>query len=193
MFSTGEPIWELARTKGIFIDVGAFSGAYSVANLGAKLVIAFEPDPRTFERLKSSLSRFPNVRLYQKAILDYKGKITLHVRPRAGWTSSVVHNTEDSEDITVECDVLDSCIGDFLEFGSRAEIFLKVDTEGANHMVLRGAKTLLTNYKPRLAIEYHDNSSLVLDEISKYAYSVVRQVTDVHDRAWKEHGWIVAE
>ena len=110
-------MWEPAETALIrsqlkpgdtFIDVGANFGYYTV--LASKLVgptgrvIAFEPDPRSFQLLERNVARngCTNVVLEQKALADKPGTLTLHVSDSNRGAHSVIAAGTDNVSHTVD-------------------------------------------------------------------------------------------
>jgi FkbM family methyltransferase len=72
----------LERTLGpgdLCVDLGANYGTFTkrLAATGAT-VHAYEPDPDTFEILKTNVSDLPNVILHQEAVAQKEGTLTLH-------------------------------------------------------------------------------------------------------------------
>ena len=139
------------RNSGCFIDAGANVGlwTFSLARRGFE-VHSFEPSPRALSFLKKKARKFGNIHLYECALGDKNcvAKLNLH---REWGHDSIVRKQEDYTGNRVEIAVktLDS-------FGIRHVGLIKIDTEGYEIPILRGAtKTILSN-KPRLVIEVHE-------------------------------------
>ncbi|MEM2046227.1 MAG: FkbM family methyltransferase, partial [Candidatus Bathyarchaeia archaeon] len=71
------------------------------------------------------------------------------------------------------------------------EVVVKMDTEGAEHLVLEGGRRFITRHRPTLILEYHNNLREIYNLLQKYGYKIIVLKQDV--RAGFEHGWIVAE
>jgi FkbM family methyltransferase len=160
--------WEPAETGLIrsqlkpgdtFIDVGANFGYYTV--LASKLVgptgrvIAFEPDPRSFELLRRNVARngCTNVVLEQKALADKPGTLTLHVSDSNRGAHSVVR--EGTPDVSHTVDVPAVPLDDYLADKDGRVDLVKIDTEGAEGFILVGMQdTLRTNPAAKLVLEF---------------------------------------
>ena len=135
---------------GVLLDVGANSGAYSrlLHRLapGAK-IIAFEPHPTTFAVLQRNLINFPEITLINQAIGDSVGQLILYdFEFSDGSTqaslseSAVALFSSDIVKHPVDCTTIDK----FMVSSNIDRIaFLKIDTEGHDLSVLRGASSAL--------------------------------------------------
>ena len=141
----------------IVIDVGAYVGMFSIKAAGlvddSGLVLAIEPAPDNLELLSRNLNTFKisNIRVIDKAALDKKEKVKLYLsRSSACHTVAYSHKNY----IEVEGDTLDNITS---ELGIYQVNFIKIDVEGRELEVLKGAKRLLESSNIRLAIaSYHD-------------------------------------
>lgn len=127
-----------------FADVGANIGSYTVlasAVVGAKS-ISFEPVPSTFRHLKHNVA-FNNietlVELKNAGVGEALGK--LRFTSGLDTMNHVVSNPSDPKSDTVEVDIvtLDDAMGD------RTPTLMKIDTEGFELSVLKGAGKTLKN------------------------------------------------
>ena len=159
-------VWEadvmklLARTLrpgDTFVDVGAHVGFHSV--LAGQLVgpagkvFAVEPAPWALELLRANVWRHGlDVRVLPFAASDAAGTVRLALEEthRSG-----AHLTEAQDAVEVQAAPLDELLPDL------AVDVLKVDVEGAEPLVLRGARGLLAR-SPRLlaVIEFRDERHL---------------------------------
>lgn len=137
------------------IDIGANVGWYTT--LFAELVgpsgtvIAFEPNDTAFQLLARSVRSYKNMRAFRLAVADRSGEAELHIPTKAeGWFASL-GDIEASRGTTVSrpCTLttLDSFIADN---SARRVTAIKVDTEGFEREVLRGARGLLSSSEPPL-------------------------------------------
>ena len=144
----------MKRLKGI-IHVGANTGGERREYAGYGLnVLWIEPIPWIFEGLKEAISPYPNQRALQYLVLDKDGEArTLHVANNEGASSSVlslalhqevwpsVHFTHDLE---IQSHTLDT-IMDIEHINLADYDGLVLDTQGAELMVLNGARRVLRN------------------------------------------------
>jgi len=139
---------------GVLVDVGANHGAY--ARLLRKLaptaqIIAFEPHPSTFARLRDLMTDIPSVRLIDQAVGDTIGQLTLYdFRSSDGSTQASLSEaavglySDDIVEYAVDCTTID----DFMAATGIDRIdFLKIDTEGHDLAVLKGARNALRERK----------------------------------------------
>ena len=131
------------------VDVGANIGAFSLYQAitkHAERVIAFEPSPQVFPRLLKNveLNGLGNVTAINAAVGDMAGLLSFS----EGRMSMNGHVSE-SGPLKVPCVTLDGELRDI----PRIDI-LKIDTEGYEAQVLRGASDVLTRTQ-RIAVELH--------------------------------------
>jgi FkbM family methyltransferase len=137
---------EALRESGVFVDVGANVGGYSVraAKMGIE-VIAVEPDPDNFcaLNLNLKLNNLSNVHLLRVAAGNKEEIRQLYYGSDRGPHTYRLEQDEDT--LEAKCDVevksLDLAIPPFL--GDNWINMLKIDTEGFEVKVLEGASNLL--------------------------------------------------
>lgn len=143
----------------IFFDIGAHVGQYTMfASEIAAEVHAFEPTPETFQFLQRNVSqnRLSNVFVNNFAVADYDGRATFHKGDPSnpGQNSLAVAGPADSM-IEVAVRTLDSYIQE-KKIDLQRPIVMKVDVEGAEDKVFRGAVSLLKCY-PKILFEALSN------------------------------------
>ena len=134
------------------VDIGA--------NLGTVLLemrrcapegrfVAFEPLPELAERLRAL---FPAADVRNVALSDRKGEATFYRVPSAASQSSLSPEAVEGEALepfTVALDTVDAALpADF------APALIKIDVEGAEEQVLRGAAETLARHKPVVVLEH---------------------------------------
>lgn len=172
-----ELIWRsICRTEeNVFVDVGANVGYFSalarkrMANEGQ--VIAFEPEPKLYKILTRNLS-FESDLLFDYAMTSSSGKAILNI-PVGSEVNDGIATLEDCEEkidsITVTAKTLDSLIKNRISL-------LKVDVEGHELNVLRGAKNLLENKLIKTIIfeDHHIDSSGIAGFLKSFNYDVFK-------------------
>jgi FkbM family methyltransferase len=139
----------------IFVDVGAHVGTWSQHfALKCKQVHSFEPQRSTYERLYEGvrLAKLRNVTCHDVA-LGGQGEVDLHVVSVDGGGSTLRHRQELGAVLGVErvrCAQLD----DF-EFDNLGAI--KIDAEGFEIDILRGAAKTLEKHRPTMLLEAWDH------------------------------------
>lgn len=125
------------RTDDLFVDVGANVGSYTIlasAHSGAHS-ISFEPLPATFEKLKNniSLNRISeNVKAFNIALGSQAGE--LQFTTTLDTMNHIAVDTQD-EVVTVKVSTLD----EILNANSIAPLLMKIDVEGFETEVIKGA------------------------------------------------------
>ena len=150
--------------RDIVVDVGANIGAISVlaASKGKNvLVFAFEPTKKIIPLFLENvgINHFGNkIKLIEKAVADKNGKIEFILESE----SEINHiassqNTKREKSISVDCITLDK----FFKDNSLKKInFLKVDVEGAELLVFKGAKECFEKQQVEMILfELNENAS----------------------------------
>ena len=157
---------------GAVFDVGANIGTYTLRYariVGPKgRVVAFEPVPdnRRILSWNVNLNNLQNVTVRSEALGDFDGKARLNLSHGPSAESFIVEVRKSGE-IEVQVATLDSLKLDRLDL-------VKIDVEGAELSVLRGAKSTLKNLRPRMQIEvhaHHDEICPVCNWLADLGYS----------------------
>lgn len=183
----------LVRPGDVVADLGANLGLYSrflVSGAGAARVLAFEPWIENTRMLRRNLelgSMIDRVEIHPIAVADEDGEFRFQVddiQSASGSLDRVRHGSPSEgrenlglpvREVTVPCRTLDSLV-------SSGQIpqpdVLKIDVEGAETLVLRGARALLVNRRPRILVELHGASEArsVLEILLGHEYRIVAHV-----------------
>ena len=156
------------------IDVGANIGYYALMEARkVDEVVAFEPVPANFETLEmnADLNNYSNIHLLNKAVGDREGTIGFTLSKASNW-----HRVSTSEgDIDVSMITLDSVMLDEIDF-------LRMDVEGYELNVLKGAEGILKDSKPGMFIEVHNQilndygytAKEFYEFLAQYDYSIAK-------------------
>lgn len=145
--------------KKTFIDVGANIGIYPLSLFKkAKYIYAFEPEEENYKRLEQNIkiNRITNIKSVKKAVSDKNGvTATLYInRKDKGWSSLMMRHKDGKE--LVKLTSLDY----FLTKNKTKNIgLIKIDVEGAELNVLRGALKTLQRFHPPVLVEFNDTFS----------------------------------
>jgi FkbM family methyltransferase len=130
----------------VCVDVGANHGGYAtrlVEAIGPRAIVhGFEPASSTFEQLRVAVAGQPQIVLHQAAVGAADGELVLHVVPGHSQLSSTL-GFDDRSDAVAERVPVRALDGWAAEQGIDRIALLKVDVEGAEADVLRGASGLL--------------------------------------------------
>ena len=151
----------LALPETTAIDVGANVGVYSVVLARAVgpegRVLAFEPGPENVRRLEENLARngLANVDVHAVALAEEPGELVLRLGsdPAYHSTGDVFEGRASGGELRVRARTLDEV---WREAGSPEVSVVKIDTEGGELAVLRGARELLRAKRPALLVEARD-------------------------------------
>lgn len=180
-------------------DVGANTGmTLPVLTSLYDRVVAFEPAAESFRVLCTDWGQHRQAILVNKAVADIDGTVTLSARadpiasgqlvaPGMRWAWGPELERREVPSVT-----LDSLMD---EYGTPD--FVKVDTEGGELRVLRGASRLLAKQATCWTVEFH---SLALHDAcdavlaaAGYAVETGRPVRfDEGSREWHDYGWLNA-
>jgi FkbM family methyltransferase len=165
-----EPIFEEKMCKMIeadlnkskmptMLDIGAnigFISLYILNKISKVQIYAFEPGPKQYVLLKKTIdSNNLNSRmeLYNRALSDTSGKKTFFTHPHRDMAKDGLMDTgrgEKTIQIDIEAITLDMW---WNKAGQPLINVVKIDTEGAELMILRGGKAFLTEVKPVIYME----------------------------------------
>ena len=123
------------------IDIGANIGNHSVfLSKYFNNVIAFEPNPFTYEILKINASQYSNISIKNFGLSSSKGKLFLSEDKR-NLGGSRIYSDKDKipKDLIV----------------SKNSILIKLDVEGHEINVLKGSKKFITKHNPVICFEQH--------------------------------------
>jgi FkbM family methyltransferase len=131
------------------VDVGAYVGDHTIAyseKVGTKgRVIAFEPNPDAFECLKYNMRNCENVEIRNEAAGETKeGKVILIKHPENIGMTYVENSKEGLRSVSIDSLHLDECH------------FIKIDVEGFEMNVLKGAEKTIKKFHPVMLIEINN-------------------------------------
>lgn len=168
LFGTYEPeLREIFRSAlpegGVAVDVGANVGWHSL--LMARLagpdgrVFAIEPNPSVRERLNANLAanRVGNVSVLPFALSESEGPARFHGPPDSLGASGSGHLVsvnlpESTEVLEVETRRLDAVLA---AAGVERLDLMKIDVEGFEWPVLRGAEESIARFRPQVVFEFN--------------------------------------
>lgn len=164
------------------IDVGANYGVYtlSMATLvgHSGRIYAFEPDTATAGMLGASLAAngYGQVQVIERAVSDSKRRGIFRIENNSELNRLIEESESEGSDGGVDVTTLDDCRK---EFGWGAVDFIKIDAEGQEPQVVRGATGLLTETSPLVMAEYKHGLEFnyaVIEEFSRLGYKTYRLI-----------------
>lgn len=163
----------------VFIDGGANFGIYTV--VASKIVgdsgtvLSFEPSVESFPVLERNvqLNQFDNVKLFNSALSSEEGTSRLYHIDNAPNSYSL--NSDSRPDTTFEevsTETLDAIL--LCEDIEKVD-FIKLDVEGAEEKVLKGANSLLVQSKPKVLFEMGSRNSSNIEGDPQGAWNYLAQ------------------
>lgn len=167
-------IHDRVRPNSNCIDVGAHLGA--VTQMFTELApqgkhICVEPTPH---KAKWLTKRYPQVRVFEGAVSDHVGTITFYHQPKnSGYSGLGKHETDVStlegiQEMQVACSTLDAIAGEDLKVD-----LIKIDVEGAELLVLRGARKLVARSRPTIIFECTKSGTQALGTSASDLYTLL--------------------
>lgn len=163
----------------VFVDIGANNGFYSlfVASLSPKSVIySFEPVPGTFKRLVRNLeiNNFRNAHIFNLALGSKEGDALISISSIEDGLNSLKEIESVESKIPVHMSTLDNIL-----YPRKIDI-IKIDVEGYEEEVLKGAKkTINENKNIKIIFEHNrvfsgnsDNGINFLTDLGFNIYSI---------------------
>lgn len=154
---------ELIRKNGIVIDAGANMGVFSVfaaATHPNATIYAFEPASATFEILKENTKYYSNIKVFNSGLGEKVKIASLVITNNSG------QNYIGNKGVPVNIETIDGL--------NLPVSFIKMDTEGYEANILKGAMETIKKYKPVIVMSaYHkinDETKLpaLLNSIAAY-------------------------
>lgn len=173
------------------IDIGAHLGIFSV--ILARLVgpqgkvYSFEPTPFTYQVLKKTIriNKLEKiVKAEQYAVSENNGETTFYVHDTSeisNANTSVAHNDTGVKPIRVTTISLDSLLNNN---DLKNLSFIKIDAEGAELEILKGAEEVIAKYKPYITLEVHPNNFADAAETQRNIYGFL---TDLGYRVFRDN------
>jgi len=172
------------------IDVGANVGFFTVLfaksiNENQK-VLSIEPTSRALKRLRKNIAInkiHDKVILFEGVASNVKGNVEIKTIPgKEEYSSlgSMSHNAITDEEYVLE-DVKSLTIDSLVDINEIDPGFIKIDVEGAEHLVFEGAKNVIKKYRPIILSELSDfllkkngaSSTEVINLIRQFNYTII--------------------
>ena len=177
------------------VDVGVNKGYFSL--LFAKLmndygkVLSFEPDPTNCYWIRKSIeaNNYKSIKLFQLALSDNDGTASFYPGKKSGWGSlffSPYGSTPTQKPIIVKTRKLDDLLN---EQRIDSIDIIKIDVEGADLMVLKGAHSTLERCKHVIMdidVKSEEAKKQIFNILSSYGfriYRIGRKLTFINETA----------
>lgn len=164
---------KLLDNSGVFIDIGANTGVYTLKSAkhynNNGIVVALEPFPEIFHDLCVSVSKnnFRNVRLRNFGAAEFTGTQNLWLNNNVPNTFSIKIRVPNSKGLSIFVVSIDDLVT--WEKLERVD-YIKIDAEGSEEEIIKGAKKTIDKYRPIIQAETFDK----VISVSLSNYSVYR-------------------
>lgn len=166
---------EWARKGGLLLDVGCYSGLFSFAAIKLGMsAIGFEPYPPNQAQIEKNMGlngiTFP---LHKAAVTDRVGIARLGYNEKVKLTAGASLDRKSGPGMTVPVVSIDSL--------KVAPAIIKIDVEGHEAGVLRGAKDTIAEHQPLLIVEAldDDHRKAVIDLLPRYRLEATLDVRNL--------------
>ncbi len=164
------------KTFGTAIDAGAHVGHWT-QRMATRFdhVYAYEPMDQNVQAWRKRMNEYPNAVLLNCALGDYVGTARMEGQ---GHSKHYAVPDDNGEYQVVTLDSINHPACDFL----------KIDCEGADLLVLRGAEELITKHSPVLIVEilreFEKRYGIEAGDLHSYLGSLGYKEVEVH---WRDH------
>jgi FkbM family methyltransferase len=152
---TNKLLSQILKPDSNCIDVGCHKGEIMdeiIKNASKGQHFGFEPIPYLFNNLQTKYQN-KKVTIYPFALSNIEGKSQFNlVTTNPAYSGLIKRNydrPEEDTSIDVEVKLLDNLIDPALKID-----FIKIDTEGAELLVLEGARSIMMKWKPTVLFEF---------------------------------------
>lgn len=159
------------------IDIGANIGNHSVyLSKYFKNVIAFEPNPFTFQFLKLNTNLYSNIKINNFGLSSSEDSVFLSEDKRNLGGSQIYNDKNDIPSSLVTREISLKKLDNLNIDAAIDGVLIKLDVEGHEIHVLNGSKNFINKYKPVICFEQHEedfinSSSATINFLSELNYN----------------------
>lgn len=172
------------------VDIGANVGD-TVAIIRSSTdmpVLAIEGDAACFDFLVQNTARFPDV-IAKRAFLDAEPRMARLAIEKEGWNATLVRPARGVVSYDIQFTTLDDIVdGDANRLSYK---LVKVDTEGFDCRILRGARRLIADAHPVLIFEYNPSAVPPVDGSCLSIFQFLREMGYWDLLIWDAYGRFV--
>ncbi len=161
------------------IDIGANVGD-TIAVIKSAIdipVIGIEGDPVSFKFLQANTRQFNQVTVLQQFLGDKKQTLQVELE-KSGWNTTLIPTANKGQELSLK--TLDQVLEEN-QLATQNIKILKVDTEGFDTIIIRGATALIQKQSPVIFFEYNKTNMEAISEdgmstllsLEKYGYHSV--------------------
>jgi FkbM family methyltransferase len=171
------------------VDVGANIGSWAL--LAAKFfpdatIYALEIIPRTAAVLRTGTAGNPRIKSFDVGLAAQTGTLTMHYHPGASTHATFTDYPHRWTGETIACRVMRG--DEFLAQERISEVdFLKLDVEGAEHLVLQGLENTLRERRVRLVQFEYGRVNILTHFLLRDFYELFRSYGYVVGKIYPDH------
>lgn len=176
-----ELIKKLVTKDDVVMDIGANIGFMTtILAEQAKHVYAFEPSLDNFKQLCENTKHLDNVDRFETAVSDSNGSDKLYLCPQDPGMNRLYNSKwcKDGKQELVLTTKIDSLV---YTFKDKKISFIKLDVEGYEYYVIKGAMKLLKRDHPTILLEFHPPSILESKSNPKDIYDMLKHDLGYND------------
>lgn len=158
----------------VFVDIGANLGEYSLFSakrLSSGKVLAFEPMPKMSVLLEENrvLNQFENIEIFKYGLSEQEGVLPIYEMENAneGLSTFFPGNQKSKSALVVPLKVFDTEVE---RWGVDRIDFVKIDVEGSEWSVLKGARKTIQKFKPLVMVEINQHTFSMAGYSSEEVY-----------------------
>jgi len=166
---------QFVKPSDVCWDIGANTGTYTLhLSRLASTVLAFEPVPHNFDILQDVVKRagLANVVARRIALSDTVGRAAMRVPTEGFYGGFYLARFDEIGDVDVETTTIDALIAE----GAPEPDFIKSDVEGAERLVLAGARSLIARRPPIWLLETFEDG--IVELVRSFGYSAYSRDQD---------------
>lgn len=179
------------------LDIGANVGAYSLLlSKTFTSVHAFEPNPEALTKLLQYCELVPNIMIIGEAVGAKTGDLELklyqHHSHASAYEDEVLDTVTRGQSIgSVMVSMLS--IDEVYYHSDQPVDFMKIDTEGYECEVFKGAERTIQIWKPQILVEIHStkNGEWCKDFLTRNEYNL-EKISHPHEGVPEGHHWLSA-
>lgn len=143
----------------VVLDIGAQSGGFSLLSKYHPETkwFCFECDPTNYSFLRENIemNNITNCFIFPFAVSNQSGKAILHRSEHFGLHTIGSNPKRFKEDLSRNVEVKTISIDEFIISNNLPSVdFIKIDTEGCELDILKGAKNTISKFKPKILLEF---------------------------------------
>lgn len=161
--------FDLLRPGDVVLDVGGHHGLMAIVAAKKVLplgkVVSFEPNAsaRAIFHENCALNGVRNVQIETCALSDHPGTAKFYAQKGSvSWNSSFFKDfaCQHGRDEVEESEVQVSTLDDYIASTSLKPAFLKIDAEGSEFLILKGAMHTIEKFHPIISMEFNPESAI---------------------------------